>query len=196
MSRHLAPLALLLALSACAQPRVWSPVCPPQGAGVTWDNGTTLAFAGADPANPAMCRAMRGDSPVRFAFGLVEDNQAEGRGHAEGLAPLFPARLGATARYRSTSRSTGSGIQYDFENFWRVVGFEPVAVPAGRFDALVLERRIVAAAPNNQSVVMRYAVDTASGIVVRREVTVERGGSIQRGFQASRVQVPPPPPGR
>lgn len=196
MLRRFVPLALLLALGACGQPRVWNHACPPPGSGVTWDNGTTLAFSGADPAGPALCLARRGEGQTRFIYGLIEQTTAEGRGHAEGLAPLFPARLGSTARYRATTRSAGSGVQYDFENFWRVVGFEPVSVPAGRFDALVLERRIVAAAPNNQNIVMRYAVDTATGIVVRREVTVERGGSIQRGFQATRLQAPPPPAGR
>ena len=191
-----APLAVLLMLGACAPPRSWNFMCPPRDSGVTLDNGTTLAFAGADPANANLCVARRGDNQARFAFGLIEQVPAEGRGHPEGLAPLFPARVGSTARYRSTSTSAGSGIQYDFENFWRVVGFEFVTVPAGRYDALVLERRIIAAAPNDQSIVMRYFVDTATGIVVKRDVTVERGGSIQRGFQATRVQVPASGPPR
>lgn len=196
MTRRLVPLILLLALGACSQPRVWAHMCPPASTGVTWDNGQALAFAGADPENRGICRARRGEAESRYAYGLVEQVAAEGRGHVEGLAPLFPARLGSTARYRSTVRSPGSGVQYDYDNAWRVVGFEPVTVPAGRFDALVLERRVVAAAPNNQHIVMRYAVDTATGIVVRREVTVERGSTLQRGFQATQLRAPPPPPAR
>ena len=189
-------LLVLLALSACAPPRVWEQRCPPQGASVTWDNGTTLAFAGRDPAAAPLCLARRGEAETRMILGLLEQGPAEGRGHPDGLAPLFPARANNNARYRSTSTSAGSGIQYDFDNSWRVVGFEFVTVAAGRFDAVVLERRLVAAAPNDQSLIMRYFVDTASGILVKREVTVERGGSVQRTFQATRVQVPPdrPPP--
>ena len=192
----LASLFVLLALSACAPPRVWEQRCPPQGASVTWDNGTTLAFAGRDPANGLLCLARRGDAEARLILGMLEQGPTEGRGHPEGLAPLYPARANNNARYRSTSTSAGSGIQYDFDNFWRVVGFEFVTVPAGRFDAVVLERRIVAAAPNDQSLIMRYFVDTASGILVKRDVTIERGGSVQRTFQATRAQVPPdrPPP--
>jgi len=195
---RLCPMAALLLLAACTPPRVWNFTCPVRQSGVTWDNGTTLAFEGADPSNPGLCAARRGESQARLIHGLIEQTPAEGRGHLEGLAPLFPARLGSNVRYRSTSTSAGSGIQYDFDNIWRVVGFEFVTVPAGRYDALVLERRIIAAAPNDQSIVMRYYVDTASGILVKRDVTVERGGSIQRGFQATRVVVPAsgPPGGR
>lgn len=189
-------LLALLALGACAPPRVWTPVCPPRLAEAAYDNGTTLAFEGRDPANERLCVARRGGAELRLIFGLIEQTAAEGRGHPEGLAPLFPARANNTARYRSTSTSAGSGIQYDSDNMWRVVGFEFVTTPAGRYDAVVLERRLIAAPPNDQSLVIRYFLDTASGILVKREVTVERGGSVQRTFQATRVQLPPdrPPP--
>lgn len=184
------PLLALLALASCAPPRSWPFACPPRGAEVTYDDGRSLVFQGRDPQNAQLCLARRGEAETRLIFGVLEQGPAEGRGHPEGLAPLYPARANNTARYRSTSTSAGSGIQYDFNNIWRVTGFEFVRTPAGRFDAVVLERRVIAAPPNDQSLVIRYFVDTASGILVKREVTIERGGSVQRTFEATRVQVP------
>ena len=81
---------------------------------MTWDDGRSLVFAGADPAEPGVClaRPAGGGGPVRILWGLVEETTSEGRGHGPGMASLFPAKTGGNASYTATVSYPGSGIQY------------------------------------------------------------------------------------
>ncbi len=170
--------------------------CPVQDASVTYDDGRSLTFQGATPDDPQICLARSGSGELRLAFGMVEEGGgSEGRGHRQGLREFFPARARSTASYTATVVSAGSGVQYPFETRWRTLGFDAIRVPAGRFDAVGLER-VATGTGNNagQMVTFRYWIDTASGIVVKREVEVNRGSTIQRSFQATALTVPPPPP--
>ena len=71
-----------------------------------------------------------------------EETTNEGRGHGPGMADLFPAKTGANASYTAIVSYAGSGIRSPFETRWRVVAFEPLEVPAGKFDTVVLERTV------------------------------------------------------
>ncbi|MBW8270403.1 hypothetical protein [Caldovatus aquaticus] len=194
-----APRVLLLLAAAgvgCAgPPRRWAFACPRPGSVVTYDDGRTLAFTGAAPDNPAVCLARAdGGEEVRLVHAVIPDSPLEGRGHAEGMAPLWPAQAGNAAQYRSVVRSAGSGIRYDFDARWRVVGFESVAVPAGRFDAVVLERRWSQRSGGELDAVIRYWLDTDSGIPLKRSVETIRGTTLLGPWQATRAVLPPPPP--
>jgi hypothetical protein len=200
--------AALLALAGCKNAiapgeKPWAFGCPDPGTRVTWDDGRTLVFAGADPAAPAVCLARpaggggEGPPPVRLAWGMVEEsNGSEGRGHVTGMRGLFPAKAGSNAKYTATVSSPGSGIQYPFETSWRMLGFETVTVPAGRFDAVAFERRVQGTGANaSQSYVARYWLEGVSGVVLKRTVEVGRGGStLLRDIQAKELALPPPPP--
>jgi hypothetical protein len=142
----LAP-GLALALAGCKTPsaqteKTWIFACPEPGSWVTWDDGRSLVFSGADPADAGLCLAQSGTAAVRLTWGMVEATNSEGSGHRPGMASLFPAKTGANASYTATVSYPGSGIQYPFETRWRVVGFEPLQVPAGTFDTVVLERMV------------------------------------------------------
>ena len=98
----------------------------------------------------------------------------------------------AHALFEDLVRSEGSGIQYEFDAGWRVVGFEFVQVPAGRYDAVVLERRWSQRTGGELNAVVRYWIDTDAGIPVRRTVETVRGTTLMRPWQAIDAKVPPP----
>ncbi len=201
--RRLSLLLLLLLVAGCknATPqgeKPWVFACPEAESRVAWDDGRSLVFAGPDPADPAIClaRPAAGGAPLRLVWGMVEQTATEGSGHRAGMAPLFPAKTGANGRYTAVVSLPGSGVQYRFDTGWRVVGFEPVEVPAGKYPAVVFERRTQGTGANAaQSFTIRYWVEGVSGVVLKRTVELGRGGStLLRPFQAKELRLPPPPP--
>ena len=192
---------LLLLLAGCKTAQTlgekpWDFACPEAGTAVSYDDGRRLTFAGPDPADPAVCLA-RTDAggQVRLIWGMVEDSALEGRGHRPAMAPLFPARTGSNVSYTVDLSSPGSGIQYRYDTRWRLVGREPVQVPAGRFNALVFERAVQGTGANaGQSFRLTYWVEGGTGVVLKRTVELGRGGStLLRSFQATKLSRPPPP---
>jgi hypothetical protein len=203
MPRHAARLTLALALllPGCKTAQTlgekpWGFTCPAAGTAVVYDDGRSLAFAGADPADPGLCLARgAGGQQVRLAWGMVEETAAEGRGHRPGMAPLFPAKSGSNVGYTADVSSPGSGIQYRYDTRWRLVGWQKVVVPAGSFNAVVFERAVQGTGANAaQGFTLTYWVDGGSGVVVKRAVEVRPGGStLLRPFQAVKLSLPPPP---
>lgn len=191
----------LLSLAGCKTPspqaeKTWTFACPEAGSAVTWDDGRTLAFTGPDPADASICAARAGAGTTRLVWGMVEETANEGRGHRGGMEGLFPAKTGGNTSYTATVSLPGSGIQYPFETRWRVVGFEKLEIPAGTFDSVVLERMVNGTGANaSQTFTVRYWLDGVSGILLKRNVTLGRGGSsLLRSITATRVTLPPPPP--
>lgn len=200
--RAAAPIgALLLLLGACktAAPlaeKPWAFACPAPGTAVSYDDGRRLSFTGTDPADPNICLARtESGAPVRLHFAMVEETATEGRGHNPAMAPLFPAKTGSNVSYTANLSSPGSGIQYRYDTRWRLVGWEKVEVPAGRFDAVVFERVVQGTGANaGQSFTLRYWVDGITSVAVKRTVELGRGGStLMRPFQATKLSRPPPP---
>jgi hypothetical protein len=192
-------LALLAAGCKTAQTlgeKPWEFACPAPGTAVTYDDGRRLTFAGADPADAGACLA-RTDAgqPVRLAWGMVEEGAVEGRGHGAAMGPLFPAKVGSNVSYTASLSSPGSGLQYRYDTRWRLVRFEPLEVPAGRFSTLVFERAVQGTGANaGQSFTLTYWVEGGSGVVLKRAVELGRGGStLMRPFQATKFSRPPPP---
>src|SRR5262249_3747763 len=127
----------------------------------------------------------------RFVWGMIEEQGLEGRGHVTGLEGFFPAAAASQARYEATVTSGGSGIRYTYPTMCRTVTvLERLGTPAGHFQATVLERRVMANPPNDQSFVIRYWIDRASNLVVKRTVEVERGTTLLRGYTAQAVEIP------
>jgi hypothetical protein len=193
---------LALALLGCKTPtpqteKDWVFACPEPESRATWDDGRSLVFTGADPADSSICTARTASGgAVRLVWGMVEEINSEGRGHRAGMQSLFPARTGMNASYTATVSYPGSGIQYPFETRWRVVGFEPLQTPAGRFDTVVLERMANGTGANaGQSFTVRYWLEGVSGILVQRKVELGRGAtSLLRDMTATALSLPPPPP--
>lgn len=200
----LAALALL-GLAGCKTAQTlgekpWAFACPEPGTSVRYDDGRELTFTGTEPGNAGTCRARvstAGGAPreVKLAWGMVEEGAIEGSGHAAAMAPLFPAKTGVNVSYTASLSSPGSGIQYRYDTRWRLIGFETVEVPAGKFAAVVFERSVQGTGANaGQSFKLTYWVEGGSGVVLKRAVEVGRGGStLLRPFQAVKFSLPPPP---
>lgn len=194
-------LVLLLGLGGCKTPQTrgekpWDFTCPADGNAVTYDDGRQWRFAGADPADPGICRATTGTGqPVRLVWGMVEETASEGRGHRAPMAPLFPAKSGANVAYTADLSAPGSGLQYRYDTRWRLIGWQEVTVPAGRFNAVVFERSVQGTGANaTQGFKLTYWVDGSSGVLVKRAVEVRQGGStLMRPFEAVKLSLPPPP---
>lgn len=189
-------LALAACKSAAPPPEKTRPfACPVRDAAVTYDNGRSLTFQGADPADASVCLARPAEgAPVRLIWGLIEDAPNEGRGHRDGMIGLFPTRAASRANYTATVVSAGSGVQYPYATTWRIIGFEAVTVPAGRFETVVYERGWRGTGTNQQALTIRYWVTLDSQILVKRTVEATQGTTLLRDFAATRVTVPPPPP--
>jgi hypothetical protein len=193
--------ALMASLGGCKTAatlgeKPWSFACPEPGTAVSYDDGRRLIFTGPDSADRAVCvaRTVTG-SEVRLIWAMVEDTAAEGRGHRPAMEPLFPAKTGANVSYAATLSSPGSGIQYRYDTRWRLVGWEEVTVPAGRFWTLLFERSVQGTGANAaQSYTLKYWVEGGSGVVLKRAVEVGRGGStLFRPFEATKFSRPPAP---
>ncbi len=186
----LLPIALLAGCTPPPPP--WAFDCPAPNALVRYDDGRTLRFVRRD-GNACIAKDAQ-EREFRLVWGMIEERGLEGRGHGDGLAGFFPAAASAQARYEATVTSEGSGIRYAFSTLWRTVQVvERVQTPAGTFQATVLERRVTAAAPNDQSFVIRYWIDRASNMLVKRTVDIERGSTLLRSFTAQAVELPEPP---
>lgn len=179
-------------LAGCTPPPPpWAFNCPATNALVRYDDGRTLRFVSRD-GNTCIAKDAQ-EQEHRLVWGMIEERGLEGRGHGEGLNGFFPAAASAQARYEATVTSEGSGIRYAFPTMWRTVAVvERVETPAGNFQATVLERRVMAQAPNDQSFVIRYWIDRASNLVVKRTVEIERGSTLLRGYTAQAVEIPDP----
>ncbi len=200
--RAMMPLAaMLLLLGGCKTAQTlgekpWNFACPEAGTAVTYDDGRRLTFAGPDPADPNACLARTdAGAQVRLFWGMVEDSATEGRGHGPAMAPLFPAKAGSNVSYTASLSSPGSGIQYRYDTRWRLVGFERIEVPAGKFNTVVFERTVQGTGANaGQSFKLTYWVEGGSGVVLKLAVELGRGGStLMRPFQATKFSRPPPP---
>jgi hypothetical protein len=191
---------LLLPLLGCKTPmtlgeKPWDFACPEPGTAVSYDDGRRLTFTGTDPADRNVCLARTATGgEVRLFWGMVEDSASEGRGHGPAMAPLFPAKAGSNVSYTASLSSAGSGIQYRYDTRWRLVGYEVAEVPAGRFGTLVFERAVQGTGANAaQSFTLKYWVERGSGVVLKREVEVGRGGStLMRPYAATKFSRPPP----
>lgn len=191
MGRVIVVLALLLA--GCKAPeKPWAFFCPEPGGRVAWDDGRSLEFLDSE-APLCKARLAAGGRETALVFGMVETTASEGTGHAKGMAELFPARPGGQARYTATVSSPGSGIQYPFDTRWRVIGFEKVTVPAGGFEAVVFERAVAGTGANAaQTYTVRYWLDRASALPLKRAVEIGRGGStVLHSFEAKEVAPAP-----
>lgn len=115
--------------------------CPAAGTVVERTNGPNLVFTSPDPADPLVCRGRHGQ---RLFLGYWDaQSPAVTAGRAE-LARVFggAASPGATTRPISFFASGTYMDSVRIEETWRMVGVEPVQVPAGSFEALRVERHM------------------------------------------------------
>lgn len=156
----------------------------------------TAAAAGAG----GQWRIDRGRPGWRFMRGAIAAPPAAGRPVspapppaavpvcAERMWPVAARRSEALAVSREDERRSGFVV----ERRWRVLGCERVTVPAGTFDAVVLEYREVARVAGGWVNSERHWIDTASGAPVRVVTGLSGEKAMRRNWDATRLDAPGP----
>jgi hypothetical protein len=180
-------LALLLAPAAArAEAIAWTP--PPVGLTAVFDGhfmGETFEVA-------QRIVAVRGDeivveslpaggAPFERYFRFLLSFESEGAlyefDHAA-VAALWPLEPGRSASTKVSAVLQDMPLAFDWSG--SVVGFEEIAVPAGRFRTARVNHSLVA--PGLLSLETDTWLDTATGIPVRTETTVVVAGEAPQNF--------------
>lgn len=166
--------------------RVWEHRCPAAGTAVRTSDNLTISYAGA--LQPRVCRLSGGRVAVA-GFWVLSPGMEMGSAQ-EWLGRLFPATAGRTSTANVVNRSVRGQDTYMFMREAKVLGFEMIAVPAGRFDTVVIEW-ISAGTGNNISRVRdRRWLDTNTGATVQSESRIIAGIGPEHAWQAVSVSSP------
>lgn len=149
-------LSLLVATQGSAQP-TWDFRCPPAGTTASFRMGNTLGYEGSADT-PILCRIAGQTTP--WVLGFAGNQDPLGRALETTLQQgFFPAQVGASASLPPRPGSASGATEARF------VGFEPIEVPAGTFEAAVLTFTYVRSAETTHAV--RVWLDRATGVLLR-----------------------------
>lgn len=200
MSRNLVALAALAVLSACAPDlppnlstdasRSWEHRCPAAGTVVRTSNNLSIRYAGG--AAPGVCRLGDGRAMHYGMWAVPVGQQSPEIG--AWLAGLFPAVVGKSATRGSVGRPVGmaDGTSFMWAYEARVLGFETLALPFGRRDAVLIEWDSRGTGNNNHHSRQRRWLDVETGAVIRSEARAITGTIAEHAWQASALSVPAP----
>lgn len=160
--------------------RTWEHRCPPAGTVLQTSNGTTVTFT--DTAGPGLCRRADGRTALYGIWTVWPDNPRPDV-HAW-LGDLFPARAGRTSHRARIEPELRTGNSYLYTSDARIAGFETVDVPAGRFDAVVIEWEYAGTGSNYHRTRHRRWLDTATGVLVKSEARVLGGRGDEHAWHA------------
>ncbi|HEY4250622.1 MAG TPA: hypothetical protein VGM87_05465 [Roseomonas sp.] len=205
MSWKSAALIALAWLTACSgtppgiapdNGRLWEHRCPAAGTVVRASTGGIVTYAG--QAGPGLCRRSDGSTAV---YGLWILPRGQSRPDLqEWLGALFPASAGRTA----TTSQVGPSVDRRDSQMWlreaQVVGFEPLDLPAGRLDTVLIEWEDRGLVNNYHRSLHRRWLDTRTGALVRSEVRILGGAGTESAWHAISISsasapLPPEPSG-
>ncbi len=128
--------------STVSGPPLVGVVCRPDGLVAVLDTGERVAYAGADPSDPAICLSRGANGRVnRSVAGFADDGTEATAARRAGLASLFPLAVGRTGTNEYRAIPTGASIPTLYRETWRVTGEEDVRVGATTRPAWVVEQR-------------------------------------------------------
>jgi hypothetical protein len=179
------PVASTPGATAIAAPPPVAFECPAAGTRVTFNDGTALTHAGADPADPAVCRGTtRGGQQLRLLYNfytLPTVGEAELR---RGFGALWPLAPGGSSNFMFVGQTT-DGNTFQFAESWRVERAERITVAGAPRDAIVLRRTQQGQGANNHLSHQTYWYDVATRTWLRRDVELVRGTTAARSYQAT-----------
>ena len=166
--------------------------CPLPGAAVTYSNGITLRYTGAEPNDPFVClrRNANGDTQ-RLLYNVYPLPAVNEQAIRAGMARLWPASQGGSSSFVYISETTaGGGHTSQFQQRWRVERRERLSIGGNERDTVVLTRVREGMLGNNFHATNTLWVDVATGLTVRSDIAVTRGVSNEQNVVATAITAP------
>lgn len=161
--------------------RGWTFRCPVAGTVVQRSDGDgRLAFHGSDSADPLICLTQGGE---RRLLGLWRLTQPSAQAALGPLRGLFPAQPGRQIQFFYTRTESRTHLSGSYTDTWRVLGTEPLDIPAGRFNAVALERQTGGGTVGRFHRRLRFWLDAATGAPLK-VVHDAQGGTTDPGVRS------------
>lgn len=174
------------ALFAAAPGLAWAQACPPDGLIIETSIGTTIRAGGADPQDPSIClfRRTDGRAPFRSVYGFISADSGS-------LASAVRRAVQGVSPFQAGKKMAVDALQDYSSSAWRweieVLRQERVTVPAGTFDAWVVQITETGFGSNQHKSERSYWFDRASNAPVKLEVNLIRGITQLRSWEAKAV---------
>ena len=191
MKKFMTPVALVgasLALAACSSGQIASTsptsttlsgvVCPPAGMVAMRDDGSRVRYAGADPADPAVCLVRTSQGTSRAVGGLLTTHPMNEGIRRQALASLFPLAPGrsSTARYQLVNQALRPDLQpVPFEESFRVVGETGFHTESEERPAWTVEGTLRSMLDPSFVLNSSYTIDKATGAILAQSTTSSTG---------------------
>jgi len=164
--------------------------CPSPGTTVTYSDGRTVRYEGADQNDPSVCLLTRSDGQqIRLLFNFYNLPTADEASIRRGFSALWPLETGKTASFTYITHSRDVTRTFRYRDTWRVERAERVMLAGEQRQVLVLTRMQEGMFNNNFSGTETYQYDPQTGVFLSRTVQVQRGISSARPFEVARLQL-------
>ncbi|MBX9593187.1 MAG: hypothetical protein K2X46_02395 [Roseomonas sp.] len=164
--------------------------CPEAGTRVIFGVGGTLLYHGADPADPTIClRAGSDGVRQRMLYNFYQLPLTDERSVRQGLQRLWPLAVNKSVDYIFIGQTDSMSTHQYAENF-RVLRAEVLMIDGSPRNTLVLRHTQEGRLDNRFLGSSTYWWDTATGAWLKREVSVTRGQSSSRPYEAIGITVP------
>jgi len=163
--------------------------CPSPGTTVTYSDGSTVRYEGADQNDPSVCLLTSSDvQQIRLLFNFYRLPAADEASIRRGFSALWPLEIGKKASFNfiGTSRT---GRTFLYRDTWQVERAERIMLDGEQRHVLVLTRMQEGMLDNNFSGTETYRYDPQTGVFLSRTVQVQRGISSARPFEVARLQL-------
>jgi len=163
--------------------------CASPGTTVTYYDGRTIRYEGADQNDPSVCLITGSDGQqIRLLFNFYRLPTADEAGIRRGFSALWPLEIGKTASFTfiGTDRT---GKTFSYRDTWRVERAERVMLDGEQRNVLVLTRMQEGMLGNDFSGTETYRYDPQTGVFLSRTVQIQRGVSWSRPFEVTRIQL-------
>ncbi|PWC26845.1 hypothetical protein CR165_20995 [Pseudoroseomonas aestuarii] len=169
-------------------------VCPPAGTVAVRDDATHVRYAGADPADPAVC-LVRGPAGTtqRMIGGLISThpvNDAQRRAAIAGLFPLAPGKA-TSVSYTLVSPLVPHPQAFPFEESFRVSGDSSYNLNGTTRPTWVVESSLRSQLDPAANFNMTYNIDKETGVILSYNIYTHTGGNLaSRPFRVTQLELP------
>ena len=165
--------------------------CPSPGTTVTYYDGITIRYEGADQNDPSVCLLTGSDGQqIRLLFNFYRLPTADEGSIRRGFSALWPLETGKKVSFTFIAAASRDVTRtFLYRDTWRVERAERVMLAGEQRHVLVLTRTQEGMFDNNFFGTETYQYDPQTGVFLSRTVQVQRGISSARPFEVARLQL-------